>query len=232
MLEGDNEINYNVTNDNGVVRTTISTVLPADSKEEYEAIMDTISAHPEVVRFNLANVDSKFTEPAYKAALRNVFHLTIDINGMSEAEIAHQIEQQLLQQGAEPSHIQVTINDDGSMEFAFEFLSTSDDGEEQYEIHLQMNGDGPGEIDLELGGDLPIEEGEMMIIEREIIEGPDGGSNVQMLKIDNEDLDGLSVDEAKELILKKFKEAGIDAPENMIIDFKDDNLKIEIDEEK
>ncbi|MBC8479131.1 MAG: hypothetical protein H8D46_01600 [FCB group bacterium] len=222
------DLSYRVMNKNGEFTTTISTLLPGEDRDVYDAVISAIDSHPGMIRYNLAAIDETATVPAYRRILRNVFHLSIDLSDMTEDEIALQIRGQLIQQGANPSRIEVVFHEDESMEFLFEFEATSDGQEELFEINMVMEGDCDENLELDIGGDLePGEDGEIII--KEIIGGPDGLER-QMIRIAPEEIEGLNADEVEAYINSKFLEAGLEPPKS--IQFKMEDGKMDIDIEK
>ena len=207
------DVGYEVKIENGNVSTTISVVLPAEEEHVFNEIISSIESHPDLVRYNLAAVDETSSLPAYKMALRNIFHLSIDVTDLSEEAIALQIQQQLEQYGAEVSHIDIAINDDGTMEFGFEFSTSGDGMEEQIDIQMVLDGTPNDNIELNIGGEMEGGDGTMII--EEIVDGPNG-RNVQMFKIDAAEMENMTPEQKQEYVKNKMREAGIEAPDGEI----------------
>ncbi len=136
-----------ISAENEQERTHVSAVIHNLTSEGLAELEAALEGNPEVLEYNFTTINETSTRPAYDVAFRQIFHISLTGDTLDPDELAAQIQSQLTAQGVEPSVIEVVLNDDGTIQFDFEFSNT---GSEYQEYEMAITVEDPDSADVEI----------------------------------------------------------------------------------
>ncbi len=182
---------------------TFQAILKTTSDDELDALIADITSLDGYQNYQLTAIDDQRTVPMYRAVLHTFININIDVSDMNDDEMIAAIQDQLIMQGLNPTHITVSHPTPESIEFGFEFDTQSEPGVEK-EIHMQIMNEEAGGI---------------------------GSVQANMLHLDPSETEGKTADEIRELILQKYQESGLDLPDNLEVNNENGEMQITIQSE-
>lgn len=128
--------NENSSND-GEKQILYNAVFKNTTKEQIKSYASEIEKTGNIITMRITNLDYDVKKPLYTAALDNFFSIKIDATGMSDEELAKEIQRQLMEQGADVK-FHVKTGPDGRRDFLIEKDPNSKDPH-QFELTIDEN---------------------------------------------------------------------------------------------
>ena len=212
--------------------TQLSAYVMSLEDEEVSRIIANLQQEDGVTNVNYSSVTESGKQPVLARALDLFFHIQLNLSAGSEEEMAQQIREQLLQQGASPSQIEVITGPDGTYEFGFEFDGFGDGSEEiQMTMFIEDSG-----VDQEVGIQIGADEEMMQILRQQGIHdendlnNTEGEIQVKTLHYDGGEIQIKSEEELKALLDGGLLELQEGLPENIEVQKENGELQVKLGE--